>query len=284
MTADTFAEFWRLQGYRVIQTTSGFWYNVRPLVFMGLPFHRAVTPAREELLRVLIRGPCIAIRFLSPAGADGGLFICSNRAYDLPALEKKARNQTRRGLENCRIERLNFGYLAEHGPLLNEESCWRQGRSSHAVVGWPWRRYCEAASRIAGFEAWGAFVDGGLGAFMVTALVEDHFSILHQSSATDTLRYYPNNALTFTVTKLKISCPQVACVSYGLKSPDYKARGNEEFKVNMGFELRRFGDSVVFNPLLEPFLWRKAIRWMARRYPESDFCRRASGVLQGRQL
>jgi hypothetical protein len=279
MTADAFAEFWRLQGYRVIETTSCFWYNVRPLVFMALPFHRGVTPSRQELLRVLMEGPSIAMRFLSPAGADGGLFLCSNRAYDLPALEKKARNQTRRGLENCRIEQLDFAYLAERGARLNEETCRRQGRNQQAVVGRAWRRYCDAAKRVPDFEAWGAFVDGGLGAYMVTALIEDHFSILYQSSATDALRYYPNNALTFTVTKLKVTCPQVACVSYGLKSPDYKARGTEEFKLNMGFELRPFGDSVVFNPLLKPFLWPKAIRWMARRYPDSDFWRRASGVL-----
>jgi hypothetical protein len=197
----------------------------------------------------------------------------------LPALEKKARNQTRRGIENCQIEQLGFADLAEHGARLNEETCQRQGRNARAVVGRAWQRYCEAASQIADFEAWGAFVDGRLGAFMVAALVEDHFSILHQSSATDALPHYPNNALTFTVTKLKMSCPQVACVSYGLKSPDYRARGTEEFKLNMGFHLRRFGDSVVLNPLLKPFFWPKALRWMARRYPESDFWRRVSGVL-----
>jgi hypothetical protein len=284
MTAGAFAEFWRFQGYKVIRTTSCFWYNVRPLVFLALPFHRRVTPSRGESLRVLMGGPSLAIRFLNPAGADGGLYICSNRAYDLPALEKKARNQTRRGLENCTIEQLDFAYLAEHGERLNEETCGRQGRNPHAVVGDAWQRYCEAASQTADFEAWGAFVDGGLGAFVVAALVEDHFSILHQSSATPSLRHYPNNALTFTVTKLKMSCPQVACVSYGLKSPDPRTRGTEEFKLNMGFELKPYGDSVVFNPLLKPFLWRRAIRWMALRHPESDFWRRASGVLQEAQV
>jgi hypothetical protein len=114
---------------------------------------------------------------------------------------------------------------------------------------------------------------------MVTALVEDHFSILHQSSATDVLHSHPNNALTFTVTKLKMSCQKVACVSYGLKSPDDRTRGVDEFKLNMGFEVRPFGDTVALNPLLKPFLWRKPVRWMARKHPESDFWRRVSGVL-----
>lgn len=283
MTADDFAEFWRLQGHRVIQTASCAWYNVRPLVFLALPFHRALTPAPGQLQRVLLAGPALAVRFLDPAGSSGGLFVCSNHAYDLPALEKKARNQTRRGLENCTIEQLDFADLAEHGARLNEETYVRQGRNPHAVVGRPWRRYCDAANRVPDFEAWGAFVDGRLGTVMVSALVEDHFSILHQSSATDALQYQPNNALTFTVTKLKMSCPKVACVSYGLKSPDDRTRGVDEFKLNMGFEVRPFGDTVAFNPVLKPFLWPKAIRWMAARRPESDFWRRAAGVLPGHQ-
>ncbi len=279
MTVDNFAEFWRRQGHRVIETTSCSWYNIRPLVFIALPFHRCISPSRGESLRVLMGGPSLAIRFLNSGGTNGGLYVCTNRAYDLSALEKKARNQTRRGLESCKVEQLDFDYLAVHGARLNEETCRRQGRYQQAVSGRAWRRYCEAAKHVPGFEAWGALVDGDLAAFMVTALVEDHFSILHQSSATDRLRYYPNNALTFEVTKLKVSCPQVACVSYGLKSPDSRTRGLEEFKSSMGFELRRVGDCVVFNPLLKPFLWRKPVQWMAAKYPESDFWRRVCGVL-----
>jgi len=285
MNAAQFAEFWQIQGYKVIETQSCYWYNPQPLFFMSLPYHRLVSPSRWELAHVLLRGPSVAVRFptvLDGTGKEGGLFICSDRNYDLPSLDKKARNQTRRGLESCTVERIDFTYLAEHGHTLNLETFLRQGRDPQTITEQQWRRYCKAASQIPGFEAWSAFVHGHLAAFMVTALVEDCFSILHQSAATDYLGYYPNNALVFTVTRLKLSCPEVGYVSYGLKSLD-DTTGLDHFKLRMGFELKLFKECIVFNPLLKPFLLfggRNVIDWMAQRHPESDLWRKASKALR----
>jgi hypothetical protein len=184
-------------------------------------------------------------------------------------------------MEHCTVEQVDFGYLAEHGHTLNEETFQRQRRDPQTITEQQWHRYCEAASQIPDFEAWGAFVNGHLAAFMVTALVEDCLSILHQSSSTDYLRYYPNNALIFTVTKLKLSCPEVGYVSYGLKSLDDTA-GLDHFKLRMGFELKPFKDCVVFNPVLRPFLTlggRRIIEWIAHQRPESDLWRKASKAL-----
>jgi hypothetical protein len=284
MNAAQFAEFWQIQGHKVIETKSCYWYNPQPLFFMSLPYHRLITPSRRELAHVLLSGPSVAVRFPTVpdgTGKEGGLFIGSDRNYDLSSLHQKARNQTRRGLENCTVEQVDFGYLAEHGHTLNEETFQRQGRDPQTITKQQWHRYCEAASQIPDFEAWGAFVNGHLAAFMVTALVEDCFSILHQSSSADYLGYYPNNALIFTVTKLKLSCPEVGYVSYGLKSLD-DTGGLDHFKLRMGFELKPFKDCVVFNPVLKPFLTlggRKIIGWMAHQRPESDLWRKASRAL-----
>jgi hypothetical protein len=284
MNVAQFAEFWRIQGYKVIKTKSCYWYNPHPFFFMSLPYHRLVTPLRSELVRVLLGGPAIAVRFPTlpgGTGKEGGLFICSDRNYDLSSLHQKARNQTRRGLEHCVVERIDFAYLAEHGHELNVETFQRQGRDPQTITEQQWRRYCEAASLMPDFEAWGAFVRGNLAAFMVTALVEDCFSILHQSSSPDYLGYYPNNALVFTVTKLKLSCPEVGYVSYGLKSLDDTA-GLDHFKLRMGFKLKPFKDCVVFNPALKPFLslgGYRIIKWIAHQRPESDLWRKAAKVL-----
>ena len=285
MEAGKFAEFWQMQGHRVIETRSCYWYNPKPLLFMSVPYHRAVTPLWGELVHVLLRGPAIAIRFRDPVKGLGGLFVCSDRTYDLSCLHKKARNQTRRGLENCRIEKLDFTYLGDHGPALNQDTFHRQGRDPQTVTPEQWRRYCHAANRNPDFEAWGAFIKGHLAALLVAGLIEDHFSILHQSSSTKDLQYYPNNALTFAVAKLKLSCPEVACVSYGLKSMDDTA-GLDRFKLNMGFRLKPLGEHVVLNPFLKPFFSfgsRGIVQWMARKHPETDLWRKAAGVLHQRR-
>lgn len=284
MNAAQFAEFWRIQGHKIIETTSCYWYNPQPLFFMSLPYHRLVTPSRHEVGITLFAGPAVATRFPTTpdgTGKEGGLFVCSERSYDFHALQPRTRTMTRRGLENCAVERIDFAHLAEHGHALNVETFLRQGRDPQTITEQQWNRYCMAASQIPDFEAWGALVHGDLAAFMVTALIEDCFSILHQSSAAEYLEYYPNNALVFTVTKLKLSRPEVRYVSYGLKSLE-DTSGLDRFKFHMGFELRPFKEGIVFNPLLKPFLslgGGKIIEWMAQRYPESDLWRKASRAL-----
>jgi hypothetical protein len=282
LTAEEFAAFWGVQGHRIIRTASCFWYNAGPLSFLGIPYHRDVSPSAGELMELFLRGPAAVVRFSGKAAPpNGGLFVCSDRGYSLASLEKKARNQTRRGLENSQINQVDFTYLASAGHSINQETFVRQGRHPETIPEHRWVRYCNAASRTPDFEAWGAFIGDHLAAFMVTALVEDCFSILHQASRTSSLSCYPNNALTFHVTSRKLSCPGIAYVSYGLKSVE-DTSSLDHYKLQMGFEIRPRSDHVVLHPLLRPVLYcggRRFIGWMAGRHPESDFWRKASSTL-----
>ena len=284
MDAGQFAEFWERQGCRVIETNSCYWFNSQPLSFASIPYHRVVDPPRRELAEVFFRGPAFAVRFLaSPAenGQAGGLFVCSKDSYDLSSLRKKARNQTRRGLEHCRVERVEFGDLAQRGHKLNVGTLLRQGRSPATMTEAKWDLYCAAAARNSDFEAWAALVDRQWAALLVTALVEDVLTILHQSSAGDYLAYYPNNALVFEVTRRKLNDARVRLVSYGLLG--LTDNGSlEHFKFGMGFSLEPLRDHLVINPVLKPFLDLGGRRWVERnhrRRPHSDFWRKASKAL-----
>jgi hypothetical protein len=190
------------------------------------------------------------------------------------------RNYTRRGLENCSVERVDFGYLAQRGHQLNVESFERQGRDATTMTESEWYRYCEAASGIPGFEAWGAWVRGDLAAFVVAALVEDCSCMHHQSAATRYLPLFPNHALNFTVTREVLARPEVNSVCYGQDS--LVTPGIDTYKSRMGFERRLFGERIVLNPLLQPILslgGRRIIEWAARRRPESRIWRKASLLL-----
>jgi hypothetical protein len=108
----------------------------------------------------------------------------------------------------------------------------------------------------------------------VTALVEDSLHIYYQSSATEYLKFRPNNALTFLLTKQKISCSNITSVCYGVKSLTRPSL--DDYKVGMGFEIMRFGERIVFNPLVQPILalgGAKVIHWIARRQPEGPWAR-----------
>ena len=268
----------------MIGTQSGYWYCPHFLSALSIPYHRLISPSRMELTRVFLASPALMVRFpsfLDSTGKEGGLFLCADRAYDFHSLQPRTRTMTRRGLENCRMEQVDFSFLAEHGHSLNVQTFLRQGRATDSMTEQQWRSYCMAASQIAGFEAWCAFVGGQLAAFMVTALVEEYLSILHVGSATQCLPSYPSNALVFTVTKQQLSRPEVGCVSYGLKSLDDTA-GLDRFKMHMGFALKPFKECIVLNPLVRPIFFlggQRLVQWMAERYPKSDLWRKASKAL-----
>jgi len=283
MTEGQFAEFFLRQGQRVIETRSCFWYSHRPFLYMSLPYYRPVSPSQWELARVLLGGPAVGLRF--PTGLDKsskqiGILVCEDRGYDFASLHKKSRTATRRGLENCEVKPLDFAYLAQHGQRLNEETFQRQGRSLRTMTESQWRRYCQAASEMPDFEAWGAWVKGQLASFSVLAHVEDWIFFQWGSSATEHLNYKPNNALTFIVTKSKLSDPRVSCVCYGAESA--LTLSLDAYKLRMGFQRRVFGERIVVNPLLQPALslgGRRLIEWAARTHPESEIWRRASFFL-----
>ena len=280
MTEGQFAEFFLRQGQRVIETKTCFWYSHRPFLFMSLPYYRAVSPSRSELARLLLGGLAAGLRFptdLDKSTKQIGILVCTDRGYDLSSLHSKSRTATRRGLENCHVEPLDFAYLAKHAQRLNEETFQRQGRSLHAMTEAQWRRFCKAASEMPDFEVWGAWVKGQLASFSVLAFVEGWIFFQWGSSATEYLPYNPNNALTFIVTKSKLSDPRVACVCYGAESPFTVSL--DEYKLRMGYQRKVFGERIVVNPLMQPVLslgGRRIIDWVARTHPESKTWRRAS--------
>jgi hypothetical protein len=285
MQASELAQFFRAIGNRIIQTESCYWYNPKPFLFKSLPIHRFVDPSPTELAQVMIKGPAFALRYPKTPdqpGPRGGMYVCSNRDYDFPALSQNVRSRTRRGLARCRIEQIDFDYLAREGHALTTETTFRQMGTAPSATEEEWKLFCANASRSKDFEAWGAFVEDRLATFIVAMLVEDCYYIHLQKSASDLLKYYPNNALLFTVMKTKLGCPEVGYISHGPKALAV-GKGLDYFKTSMGFELQPYTDHVVFNPLVKPFLMWKGdavVDRLVQRYPHNLFWQRAARALR----
>jgi hypothetical protein len=232
---------------------------------------------------VFLGGLAAGLRFptdLDKSSNQVGILVCTDRGYDLGSLHKKSRTATRRGLENCEVKPFDFAYLARHGQRLNEETFQRQGRSLETMTEAQWRRLCEVASEIPDFEAWGAWVKGHLASFSILAFVEGWVFFHFGSSATEYLPYNPNNAVTFVVTKTKISDPRVVCLCYGAESAFTMPLN--QYKLRMGYRRQVFGERIVLNPLLQPVLslgGRRIVDWAARTHPKSEIWRRASFFL-----
>jgi hypothetical protein len=285
MNPEIFAEFLTRQGHHIVKTEMCYWYNAQPGFYFYFPYHRLIRPSEEELKRILWGERCIGIRFFVPidgVGKSSYAIVCSDKNYDLPVLESKSRNQTRRGLENFEIKKISFSELAQLGNPLNVDTLTRQGRNPHAWNENRWKLYCDATDGLDGFEAWGAFTGGKLASFIMGFQMEDHFTFLHQSSASEYLRLYPNNALVFTVTKLKLALPEVNTVSYGPQSLD-APESLDTFKFNMGYQKKPMKQRIVFNPLVKPFVGNvlhQFVQSATKIRPQSDTLRKLEGIIR----
>jgi len=286
MNAENFAVFLSRQGHHIVKTESCYWYNAQPGFYFYFPYHRLVDPSEEELKKILWGERCIGMRFFTPmecVGKSSYLIVCSDKNYDITSVDANyARRQTRRGLENFEIRPFSFKELAEQGNQLNFDTLTRQGRDPRILSERKWRLYCDSTKGLEGFEAWGAFTDGKLASFLMGFQMEDHFTILYQSSATEYLRLYPNNALIYTVTKLKLSSPEINAISYGPESLD-APESLDTFKFRMGYTKRPMKQRIVFNPLIRPFIGRplyKLAQLAADIRLQSDTLRKVDGILR----
>ena len=185
---------------------------------------------------------------------DGGMYICSDPNYEFASLSANARSHTRRGLARCTVEQMDFKDLAVQAyPLITETNLRQTGKQPHRNES-QWKSFCDLAGRWPGLEAWGAFVDGELAAFIVAMLAEDCYYIHLQKSASALLKHYSNNALLFTVMKTALARPEVGFVANGQIALAAK-EGLFHFKTSMGFEIHPFKEQMVFNPLIKPGLW-----------------------------
>jgi hypothetical protein len=284
MTEYQMAEFFRSLGHQIVQTDSCFWYSSQRFLFKNLPIHRNVDPSRAELAKVMLRGAALVVRYPGTPGevaADGGIYACDDRNYDFASLTANARSHTRRGLARNTVEQVDFKDLAVKAyPLIQETNVRQTGKQSNRSET-HWKSFCDLSNRSPGLEAWAAFVDGELAAFIVAMLAEDCYYIHLQKSASSLLKHYSNNALLFTVMKSALSRPNVGWVSNGQIALAAK-EGLYHFKTSMGFQIHPFKEQVVFNPVIRPGLWagRAMTSRLAKINPENLFWRRASRALE----
>lgn len=255
MNAEIVGEWLRRQGHRVVCSTSSGWYEASPHVYQAFPFHWVIRPAEEELSDLLRRHWAVALRCSTPLDAAEGRLsyhLVRTRPYGLETLERRARQGVRHGLERCRVERVPLERLAEEGWALEVDTCRRQGRSVSTSPA-TWRRRYLAAADLAGFEAWGALVDGQLAASLLAVQVGDCLELISQQCLTAHLEAHVNNALAFSVTRDALDRPGIASVFYTLQSLDAPA-SVDVFKLRMGFVPVPVRQWVAFHPWLVPAL------------------------------
>jgi hypothetical protein len=285
MNADIFAEWLRRQGYRVVRTPSSYWYEASPRVYQAFPYHWLIEPSEGELRGLLLKHNAIALRYSAPITSPRGKIsyhvVCQDRGYDLEGLRRQSRQNVRRGLQYATVEPISMSRLATEGWALRQNSLERQAREGAETEAW-WRRLCESAADLPGFEAWGAIHDGELVASFLAFTCGDCFTLPHEQSASAQLQHRVNNAIFFGVTREAFKRPDVAEVFFCLQSLD-APESMDEFKFRMGYTAKPVRQRVVFHPGLAPFfqgISHTVVKQILARNPQSPLLAKAEGMIR----
>jgi hypothetical protein len=256
MNTKIFAEWFRRRGLEVAQTASCYWVNLGTRVFQAFPYHWLIDPDDRELKEFLLSKKAIGLRYSTFSQAPVGYIsyhtVFEKPDYDLMNLSKKARYDVRQGLKNCSISRISFTELSQKGWPLQADTQDRHGRHN-AMSFNAWRTLCLEADYLPGFEAWGARVNGRLGASAITLQVDDWCYILYQQSDRELLPARLNNALCFAITKEMIRRPDIQHIHYGLHSLDAPS-SVDAFKLRMGYAAKSLRQRIVFHPFISPWI------------------------------
>jgi hypothetical protein len=240
----------------------------------SLPRFREYTVSEAQVRRLLGRRALGAIAITSQRTERRAALCVANAAdYGLMSLQKKTRNRTRRGLENCEIRRIGWDEMQARGLEINREALSRQGRSAQLGDHAWWRDQCEASAEFDAVQAWGAYVGGELASYVHLIIhAEDSTgtgrpvaNVMHFMSGNAHLRSYPNEALIFTITNdlLEGGCEFVVL---GSVSDDEHLFA---WKRHMGYAIRSSSYHVVASPLLhlaKPFIPKLRV-WMDGTMP-----------------
>ena len=238
----------------MIRTQSSYWYNQAPRIYQAFPYHWSIEPSEKELRDLLITERAIGLRYSLPLDMENGKVsyhvIFDGGPYNLAILNANARSNIRRGQKYCKVERISMDRLAQEGWKLQEDTLKRQHRTGISNET-QWQRLCLAAKDLLGFEAWGAIVQGELGASILTTRVDDTYYMLYPQSHRQYLNYHVNNALSYAVSNELLSREGVRAIFYGLHSLDAPA-SMDEFKFRMGYRAKPLRQRIVFHPWLSP--------------------------------
>ena len=287
-TVEIFAEWLQLQGIAALQSDSAYWFTEGFGVYQAFPYHHLIQPSEDEL-SVLFRGHrALILRYSAPVEARLGSMshhlvygVHEQPTYGFENLGYRTRKNVRRGLRYCKVEQVPLERIAEDGWALHLDTLSRQERR-RGFTRDSWRTRFLSASRLPGFEAWGAIVGEELAAYVFAFRIEDWIYIIDQKSLRKHLNLNVNNALVFTVTQEFLSRPGVRSILYSMESLDARMT-IEDFKLHMGYVRRPVRQRIAFHPHISPFVnsfSHSAVRLLRRFLPMNRLLSKAEGMMR----
>jgi hypothetical protein len=253
MNAEIFAEWLRRQGHKVYKTSGTYWFDAAPRVLQAFPYHWLIKPDDGELRNLMLQHGIVAVRYSTPVDYTPGKMsyhIVLNKCYDMHSVKHQARNGVKIGLENFQVEEVSFERLRTEGWTLQEDTLIRQHRRS-SMTHKQWESLCTAAIDLPGFHAYGAISGHDLAGALIVCLIDDMVTVPYSMSHCRFLHYHVNNGLFFAASCHLLKQENINGIFFCVESLDAPHQV-DEFKIRMGFEVRKVRQRVDFHPFLRP--------------------------------
>lgn len=209
MTEAEYVEQQILLGRRIHAHDGVFWEQTYPLYCKPVFEFRVIKPqSAKPGLRHSVLGyshqvsdPSMGNRSLSFMVLEEGEI----EGYDMSRLNAKKRNQIRKGMKHCEVQRITeVEPLLEAMREMNISQAKRQGRIDvppeyYIEKADEWRKEIRATFAHTGYQWWGAFCGNELAAYMAILKVEGVVFIQVVKSHTAYLNQCPTDALYYVV-------------------------------------------------------------------------------------
>jgi hypothetical protein len=282
------ARFMDLRGRRVLETAGALWYSMDGHLYRSLPLQRTFEPNPEELDEMLRFTRGLGANFPSQIqpGLPNGLYICRHKDYDFGSVSRSFRCKLRRGLKQCEIRRVEPAIL-DQAIQLNLDTMERQGRFD-PEFGDPvrWKHFVAAVRQVPTMAVWAAFVNGRLAAYRITHREDGWLFVLYHMSRTEDLKFCPNHALDFELTREITRDRDLEAVSLGTMGLVSKP-GLHDYKLRLGYEVIPRNWAFRLHPALSRILASETLVKMANlaaRIRPNDRLKQVAVVLEGARL
>lgn len=263
MILSSYTKFCVSIGYKVLETPNSVWIGPRYGFFSRMPLYEKTPPQEQELEFLYHHHRILGVNYAAESGCKGKTshnYFVRDRTYDLKNLNMNCRRNVQKGLKSCQVRPMTFDELYRLGMPLNLDTLNRQGRSDPIFSNTDqWQRLCRAGEELEQIEAWGAFVQGELGSYIITTRLGPVVSVLYSHSRTSLLNSHASPALYFSMIQTLMQRPDIEAVYNGAEWLT-TSMGLDRFKQGMGF----IAEPVVFvtqlRPIANRFLLNKGVR------------------------
>jgi len=215
--------------------------------------------------------------------ANAFLYLCRDPEYDIKNLNKKSRNHIRKGMRHFRIRLCTWQEVIEKGYPADLDTRNRHNYVPHSQEEFAERIKSRQFNDI--FEVWGAWDGENLAAWSLVCKIDNWANILTSCSRTVYLRYQPNIALRYCITKRMLVEEKRKMTYSGVSSIfEGKQLGLHRYKLSSGYEpvpaRREFVMPTFFMPMIRSRTFSWCVEKVEGVFPFSPKVKKANGLLR----